>query len=269
MELKIDHPQQRLVERQIDLSTGLFAQLHQTHRQRTKQSGARVGERLLVHHRQVVADIDEQAAQGGRDTGVRRHEHRGDRQFAGERSAVKGARAAFEEGSWSKASPARRKHTLIRFAELLREHADELALLETIDMGKPIAFSTTVDIPGSANTAYATLFGEQDLISFADRDLGPAQNVFSHHAAVAGDAINLLEARRERASQGGVDFRLAPQIIFSFLAFGIGIESGGEAVTHLHFPQHPVDGFADAFAAQRSHARRRRAHRRARGDDGA
>ena len=64
--------------------------------------------------------------------------------------AVKGARAAFEKGSWSKASPARRKHTLIRFAELLRENADELALLETIDMGKPIGDSRQIDVPGAA-----------------------------------------------------------------------------------------------------------------------
>jgi acyl-CoA reductase-like NAD-dependent aldehyde dehydrogenase len=66
--------------------------------------------------------------------------------------AVKGARAAFEKGAWSKASPAKRKHTLIRFAELIREHADELALLETIDMGKPIADSRQIDIPGAAKT---------------------------------------------------------------------------------------------------------------------
>jgi len=66
--------------------------------------------------------------------------------------AVKGARAAFEKGAWSKASPAKRKHTLIRFAELIREHADELALLETIDMGKPIGDSRQIDIPGAAKT---------------------------------------------------------------------------------------------------------------------
>ena len=72
--------------------------------------------------------------------------------------AVKGARAAFEKGSWSKASPARRKHTLIRFAELLRENADELALLETIDMGKPIGDSRQIDVPGAAKCI--TFYGE-------------------------------------------------------------------------------------------------------------
>jgi gamma-glutamyl-gamma-aminobutyraldehyde dehydrogenase/4-guanidinobutyraldehyde dehydrogenase/NAD-dependent aldehyde dehydrogenase len=72
--------------------------------------------------------------------------------------AVKGARAAFERGVWSKASPAKRKHTLIRFAELIREHADELALLETIDMGKPISDSRTIDVPGAAKCI--TFYGE-------------------------------------------------------------------------------------------------------------
>ena len=57
-----------------------------------------------------------------------------------------------------KASPAKRKHTLIRFAELIRENADELALLETIDMGKPISDSRQIDIPGAAKTI--TFYGE-------------------------------------------------------------------------------------------------------------
>ena len=66
-------------------------------------------------------------------------------------AAVKAARAAFEKGSWSNLAPARRKRTLLKFAELILKHKDELALLETLDMGKPIRFSTTVDIPGTAN----------------------------------------------------------------------------------------------------------------------
>ena len=46
--------------------------------------------------------------------------------------------------------PAGRKRVLRRFAEQLRGHGDELALTETLDMGKPIADSLTVDIPGAA-----------------------------------------------------------------------------------------------------------------------
>ena len=44
-----------------------------------------------------------------------------------------------------------RKRVLLRFAELVREHADELALLESLDVGHPIADATGVDVPGAAN----------------------------------------------------------------------------------------------------------------------
>ena len=64
--------------------------------------------------------------------------------------AVAAARRAFERGSWSRQSPRERKRVLLRFAELLLEHRDELALLETLDMGKPISDSLAVDIPSSA-----------------------------------------------------------------------------------------------------------------------
>lgn len=64
--------------------------------------------------------------------------------------AVASARAAFDAGSWAQLAPAKRKAIMIRFAELLEAHAEELALLETLDMGKPIGDSLTVDIPGAA-----------------------------------------------------------------------------------------------------------------------
>jgi len=64
--------------------------------------------------------------------------------------AVASARRAFDKGSWSKTAPATRKQVLKRLAELILAHQDELALLETLDMGKPIGDSLAVDIPGSA-----------------------------------------------------------------------------------------------------------------------
>lgn len=65
--------------------------------------------------------------------------------------AVASARAAFESGVWSNLAPAQRKKILLRFAELILKHKEELALLETLDMGKPISDSLGVDIPGAAN----------------------------------------------------------------------------------------------------------------------
>ena len=66
-------------------------------------------------------------------------------------AAVASGRAAFERGDWSRAAPKHRKQVLLRFAELLRQHREELALTETLDMGKPIADSLAVDVPSAAN----------------------------------------------------------------------------------------------------------------------
>jgi acyl-CoA reductase-like NAD-dependent aldehyde dehydrogenase len=64
--------------------------------------------------------------------------------------AVRSARAAFDRGIWAGTAPAHRKKVLQRFAELILANGDELALLETLDMGKPIADSLAVDIPATA-----------------------------------------------------------------------------------------------------------------------
>jgi 4-guanidinobutyraldehyde dehydrogenase/NAD-dependent aldehyde dehydrogenase len=66
--------------------------------------------------------------------------------------AVKIARAAFEGGIWAKMAPADRKMVLVRWAALIEEHADEIALLECIDVGKPIADTTGVDVPAAVRT---------------------------------------------------------------------------------------------------------------------
>ncbi|KJH66222.1 aldehyde dehydrogenase [Chromobacterium violaceum] len=65
-------------------------------------------------------------------------------------AAVKAARRAFESGVWSELAPLKRAAVLKRFAALIREHADELSLLETLDVGKPIGDTTAVDVPASA-----------------------------------------------------------------------------------------------------------------------
>ena len=64
--------------------------------------------------------------------------------------AVKAARSAFAAGSWANRTPVERKKVLQRFADLIMKHLEELALLETLDMGKPITDSLNIDIPGAA-----------------------------------------------------------------------------------------------------------------------
>ncbi len=66
--------------------------------------------------------------------------------------AVEVARAAFESGVWSKMAPADRKMVLVRWAELIEANAEEIALLECMDVGKPIADTTSVDVPAAART---------------------------------------------------------------------------------------------------------------------
>ncbi len=65
-------------------------------------------------------------------------------------AAVRSARRAFEDGRWRGKAPAIRKRILWRWAELINQHKDELALLETLDMGKPIQHSLSVDVPAAA-----------------------------------------------------------------------------------------------------------------------
>jgi 4-(gamma-glutamylamino)butanal dehydrogenase len=65
--------------------------------------------------------------------------------------AVSAARKAFEAGVWRDADAATKKKTLLRFAQLIREHTDDIALVETLDVGKPIANAINVDVPFCAD----------------------------------------------------------------------------------------------------------------------
>lgn len=66
--------------------------------------------------------------------------------------AVAAARAAFNDRRWAGMSPGDRKRVMIRFADLVIANREELALLETLDMGKPISASMNTDVPATANT---------------------------------------------------------------------------------------------------------------------
>ena len=65
-------------------------------------------------------------------------------------AAVAAARRAFDQGDWARSAPSHRKKVLLRLASLIRENAEELALLESLDMGKPITDALTADVPGAA-----------------------------------------------------------------------------------------------------------------------
>ncbi|PSJ47438.1 aldehyde dehydrogenase [Zobellella endophytica] len=61
--------------------------------------------------------------------------------------AVLAAREAFDDGRWSRLHPAERKKVLVKLGELMQQHSRELAVLESLDSGKPIAECETVDVP--------------------------------------------------------------------------------------------------------------------------
>jgi phenylacetaldehyde dehydrogenase len=65
--------------------------------------------------------------------------------------AVGAARKAFEDGPWSRMSPSERGRIIWRIGDLILEHTDELAQLESLDNGKPFAVAQAADVPLAAD----------------------------------------------------------------------------------------------------------------------
>src|SRR5271156_5053358 len=65
--------------------------------------------------------------------------------------AVRAARRAFEQGPWGRMSPSERGRIIWRIGDLILEHADELAQLESLDNGKPFAVAQAADVPLAAD----------------------------------------------------------------------------------------------------------------------
>jgi phenylacetaldehyde dehydrogenase len=65
--------------------------------------------------------------------------------------AVRAARRAFDDGPWTKMTPSERGRIIHRIGDLIAEHNDELAQLESLDNGKPFAVARAADVPLSAD----------------------------------------------------------------------------------------------------------------------
>lgn len=63
--------------------------------------------------------------------------------------AVKAARESYNKGDWSRRSPAERKKVMLKLAKLIEVHSAELALTDTLDMGKPISETMGFDLPST------------------------------------------------------------------------------------------------------------------------
>ena len=66
--------------------------------------------------------------------------------------AVKKAREAFDQGHWARLHPSERKDVLIRLCKLITRNRRELAVMESLDSGKPIRDCETIDIPETIHT---------------------------------------------------------------------------------------------------------------------
>ena len=77
--------------------------------------------------------------------------HIADASVADTDRAVAAARAAFDDGRWSGLAPIARERIMLRLADLIEAHGDELAELEAIDVGKPKTMAGAVDIPGAVS----------------------------------------------------------------------------------------------------------------------
>jgi phenylacetaldehyde dehydrogenase len=66
-------------------------------------------------------------------------------------AAVKAARKAFDSGPWSRMTASERGKLIWKLAELLEEHVEEFATLETLDNGKPLAVARAADVPLAAD----------------------------------------------------------------------------------------------------------------------
>ncbi|NHZ70892.1 MAG: aldehyde dehydrogenase family protein [Proteobacteria bacterium] len=93
-------------------------------------------------------------------------------------AAVRSARTAFADGRWSNLAPRERGQVLIKLAELIEYHGEELQLLETLDVGKPIRYSRRVDV-GQAASTYAW-YGEA------------ADKLYDEIAPTGPDALGLI-----------------------------------------------------------------------------
>ncbi len=128
--------------------------------------------------------------------------------------AVRAARTAFEDGRWSRLAPVERKKVLLRFTDLVRENVLELALLETLDVGKPIGDSVKVDIRMCAD----------NLQWFAEC----VDKVYGELAPVGPDAIAMI-TREPVGVVGAVVPWNYPAIITSW-KIGAGLAAGNSVV---------------------------------------
>lgn len=101
--------------------------------------------------------------------------------------AVASARRAFESEEWRDMKPSVRARLIYQFADLIEAHADELAMLESLDGGKPIALAKPVDV-------MATVGAFRYYAGWADKIQGTTNSINmpgEHHAYTLKEPIGV------------------------------------------------------------------------------
>jgi len=150
--------------------------------------------------------------------------------------AVQAARGRFNQGHWSRSHPRQRQAKLLKLAELILQHRDELALLDSLNMGKPVMDAWNIDVPGAAGVFrwYAEsldkLYGEvaptaQDALATITREpLGVVAAVVPWNFPLDMAAWKLAPAL---AAGNSVVLKPAEQSPFSALRLGeLALEAG-------------------------------------------
>ncbi len=103
-------------------------------------------------------------------------------------AAVDCAKTQFDNGSWAGLPARERKRILLAWAALIREQADELALLETLDTGKPISHAMAIDI---SNTAYCVQWFAEAI----DKIHGEVPDIAANlHAVISHEPMGVVAA---------------------------------------------------------------------------
>jgi aldehyde dehydrogenase (NAD+) len=107
--------------------------------------------------------------------------------------AIQAARHAFDHGTWAKMTGHDRQKILTRVSELMEKYADDLALCETLDMGKAIYFSKTIDAQLIADLFryYAGMAPEVD---GATRPVSPPPDHTPKHVTIVREPLGVVAA---------------------------------------------------------------------------
>lgn len=102
--------------------------------------------------------------------------------------AVRSARRAFAQGPWARMAPTERKAVLLRLSQLMLAHREELALLDSLSMGKPVMDAWNIDVPGAAHVF--AWYGES-LDKLYDQVASTAANVL---ATITREPLGVIAA---------------------------------------------------------------------------